>query len=169
MDKSLARREPAPVVEAEIVIRNPRITRWRFLAYAALSAGFLVAYILLHRHFGDQPEARWLEAPAAAFYIVVVALNLLIDEVIYPAWIRIGADGIAIGKAFEVTRYPWKKIRWFALDGRHASLVPEQATGLWEDPGAIRLPDLNAWSPEDLVALLEEKRKLFTSPRISGR
>jgi hypothetical protein len=62
-----------------------------------------------------------------------------------------------------VQRYAWTEIRWFTLqDVRLSAGGGQRAMIVRERTDAVELPDMDEWPPAELVALLEEKRKIYT-------
>jgi hypothetical protein len=168
MGTSLVKHNPA-VVEAEIVLRNPRLPISRSLLHAAAIIVFMGVYVWLHDQFHRHPVSRLYEIAFFMLFALALTMALLMDEVVSPAWIGISRGGLTVGRSFRLQRYAWTQIRWFAVQdkpGSHpplprAMMVLERESSLMS-PDAVRLPALREWPPADLVALLEEKRKIYS-------
>jgi hypothetical protein len=142
----------ASSVDADIVLREGR-TLWAPAAVLLLWG----IHELVHPHHDS-----WLEK--AAFIGASVAA-VLVEFVLYPAWITIGPRGVAYGQWFQRRRFLWGDIEAFALGnpGRpevaYVLVRPDAASSA---PRAARLPRLSSHSPEQLVSVLRAKQRLFT-------
>jgi len=96
----------------------------------------------------------------------LVFLAGIVAYVVYPAWATVGLNGLRFGQWWVIRRYPWCEIQGFEL-GNPAR--PEVAYVIIREDGdalsrAERLPGFSTVSPEELIAALEAKRRLFSRP-----
>lgn len=145
-------------LDADIVLRERR-TFWAPAAVLVLWG----IHELVHPHHDS-----WARK---AVYIGASVGAVLVEAVLYPAWITIGPRGIEYGQWFRRRRVLWGEIDSFALGnpGRpEIAYVLVRGKAASTAPRPARLPRLSSHSPEQLVSVLQAKQRLFGERR-AGR
>jgi len=168
---------PASVVEAEVIIRDPAPTAATFaqtLRYTLIGGVIAVLFFELRRRLG-LTVARyhtWTVGEHLAVLAVVVLLALwttLVDRVLYPSSIRVGPRGLIVTHRRRTRRYTWSQVRWFSLrqEGANDEAYMSLNSEGWE-PDAVKLPRFESCPPEELVARLSDKRRVYVTVAAPG-
>lgn len=90
---------------------------------------------------------------------------VIVEAILYPAWIRADARGITVWDSFRCRTFPWSKIERFEV-GNPAH--PEIAYLIRKQDNEIvpvELPDLGDPPPSDVVRLLSTRQKALHQSR----
>ena len=159
---------PAETIDAEVVIRDPRITwapTWNTIAGSVgavlISLVYIAFRVWLDRKTGFgafrngvSPFEGWL-----LFGLVILVAGWLVVPL--PCWVSVGPRGVKFRSWFRRGEYQWTAIESFEVgnpaEPRLAYMVVRSRDGLQ----AVLLPAFRTITPVELAAALRSKQHVY--------